>query len=706
MFLWSQSIFGTGGGLVSLALAAFWPALVAHGPLATSDACGALFFTLGAWSLWELFHRITPGTLAAACFALGLAPIAKHSSVMLAPLAILYLAVIAALGRPLVVDLGPSKTVVHGRPQRTALAFASLAVPLVAAVFFIWASCGFRYDVAGPECGPQEFRRYVTLESCNEHAGTIGRLCDWLAAWRLLPESWLYGLSYVGATVRTRYAFAIGSYSIDGWWWYFPLCFCIKNTLPSLILSLGGIGVACRGLLERIGRRLPLDGATYASLAPLGILVVLWPAFLTSHLNIGERHLLPSYPALMVLAGGTLAAGSSAWVWRAVVILVALHAIDVASRWPSTLAYFNQFVPRGHEYRWLVDSNLDWGQDLLRLRSWLDRHGEPGEPVYACYFGSDLVDRVLPRAESIDLAPAAGTPRRLQPGLYCISATLLQGVYAEPLGPWCAAFEATYQRARRFIDAATEDASAAGAIVSDSRSDLPSVQPDEAADAAAVREAAVHAFNLLQAGRLRAFLRQREPDANVGGSILVFRISAADLGQALAGPPAEFEPISWMERDSGGDAAALVRRSDRLFDQGSLVEAQETLEQATRLDPASAIAWDRLGLVYAARERLDDALAAHDKAARLAPLDPKPLYHRGNLLAANDRIEEAIAAYDAAIARAADFAPAYFNRGALKLRQGAKEAATSDLIRCRELGGKVPPELERLLDGAPRDQRP
>jgi len=706
VFFWSRSIFGTAGGLVSLSLAAFWPALVAHGPLATSDACGALFFTLGAWSLWELFQRITPGTLAATVFTLGLAPIAKHSSVMLVPLAIVYLAVIAALGRPLVVDLGPWKTVVHGRGQRTALAFGSLLVPLAAAVFFIWASCGFRYEVAGPNCGPQEFRRYVTLESCNEHAGTIGRICGVLATWRLLPEGWLYGLSYVGATVRTRYAFAIGSYSIDGWWWYFPLCFGIKNTLSSLALSLWGIGIACRGVLRSICRRVPLDRATYASLAPLGILVVLWPTFLVSHLNIGERHMLPSYPALMVLAGGTLAAASSAWVWRAIVVLLAFHAIDVASRWPSSLAYFNQFVPRGREYRWLVDSNLDWGQDLLRLRAWLDRHAEPGEPVYACYFGSDLVDRVLPRAEIIDLAPAAGRPRKLQSGLYCISATLLQGVYAEPLGPWCAAFEATYQRARRFIDAATEDASAAGAIVNDSRGDLPSVQPDEAADAAAVREAAVHAFNLLQAGRLRAFLRQREPDANVGGSILVFRLSAADLAQALAGPPAELEPISWMERDSGGDAAALVRRSDRLFDQGSLVEAQETLEQATRLDPASAIAWDRLGLVYAARERLGDALAAHDNAARLAPHDPKPLYHRGNLLAATDRIDEAITAYDAAIARGADFAPAYFNRGVLRLRQGAEDAAANDLIRYRQLGGKVPPELERLLDRAPRNQRP
>lgn len=677
VFLWSRSIFGTAGGLVSLVLAAFWPAVVAHGPLATSDACGALFFTLGAWSLWELFQRLTSGTLAAACLSLGLAAIAKHSNVMLAPLALLYLAVVVSLGRPLVVDLGPWKTVVRGRGRRTALALASLAMPLAAAVFFIWASCGFRYAAGAAPLGDYEFPRYPTLARCNEHAGAVGALSVFCGRHGILPEAWLYGMSFIAAHMRSRYAFAIGRYSIDGWWWYFPLCLAIKNTLPSLLLSLVGIGIACGGLLRGIGRHVPLDRATYASLAPLGILVVLWPTFLTSHLNIGERHMLPSYPALMVLAGGALAGASSAWVWRMVVLLLALHAVDVAGRWPSSLAYFNQLVPRGREYRWLVDSNLDWGQDLLRLRAWLDRHAGPDEPVYTCYFGSDLVGRVLPGAEGIGLASAPGEPQVLEPGLYCVSATFLQGIYVEPLGPWCAAFESTYQRAAGFVAAAG----------------------DRGADAAdgAVREAAVSAFNRLQAGRLRAFLRHREPDADVGRSILIFRLSAADLGRALAGPPAELEPISWMERDSGGDAAALVRRGERLFEQGALVGAQESLEQATRLDPASAVAWDRLGLVYAVRERVDDALAAHDKAARLAPHDPRPLYHRGTLLATTGRIDEAIAAYDAAIARAADFAPAYFSRGVLELRQGADDAAASDLARYRQLGGKVPAEVEKLL---------
>jgi len=714
VFLWSRSIFGTSGGLVSLALAAFWPALVAHGPLATSDACGALFFTLGAWSLWQLFHRITPATLAAACLALGLAPIAKHSSVMLAPVALVYLAVIAVLGRPLVVDLGPWKTVIRGRSQRTALAFASLIVPLAAAVFFIWASCGFRYDAAGPGCGPLEYRRYTTLDSCNEHAGGIGRLCDLLAAWRLLPEGWIYGLSYVGATVRIRNAFAIGQYSSDGWWWYFPLCLAIKNTLPSLALSLWGIGTICRGILRSIGRRVPLDPATYDSLAPLGILVVLWPTFLTSHLNIGERHLLPSYPPLMVLAGGALATASSAWAWRAVVILLALHAGDVASRWPSTLAYFNQIVPRGREYQWLVDSNLDWGQDLLRLRKWLERHAADNERVYLYYFGSDLPEHTLPNAEILGFAPEIGTPQSLQPGLYCMSATSLQAVYERPAAWWCERHEETYQRSREYVRRSAanrgQPVSADAVATADPGVFGPdTMEPADLAlgglDDATPHDLATYAFTILQTARLRAYLRQHPPDASAGGSILIFSLSEAELQAALTGPPAELRPKCW-ESDRGAAVAPLIRRADSLIAQGKCGDAIPLLVEACGMNDLNPVPWGLLAIAYADNGREAEAMRAFRRAIRLAPKSAEHLYNRGTFHVKRGHIEAGIADYDAAIVADPSFRQAYFNRGVAMLRTGKKPEAIADFARFRDLGGELPVALEPLLENAGPERRP
>ena len=714
VFLWSRSIFGTAGGLVSLVLAAFWPALVAHGPLATSDACGALFFALGAWSLWEVFHRITPGTLAAAFFTIGIAPIAKHSSVMLAPLALLYLVVIAALGRPLVVNLGPWKTVVRGRWPRTALALVSLVVPLVGAVFFIWASCGFRYDAAGPGCGPLEFRRYKTLESCNEHAGGIGRLCEALAVWRLLPEGWIYGLSYVGATVRMRNAFAIGHYTIDGWWWYFPLCFAIKNTLPSLIFSLWGIGIACGDLFRSFRQRMPLGPAAYASLAPLGMLVVLWPTFLTSHLNIGERHLLPSYPALMVLAGGVAAAASSAWVWRAVVILLALHTADVATRWPSSLAYFNQVVPRGREYQWLVDSNLDWGQDLLRLRTWLEKNASGRQHVYIDFFGSGLPEQTLPQAEVLALAPATGTPQNLQPGLYCVSATSLQAVYERPAAWWCNRYEQTYQRAREYVrqSAALRGQSAPAAAATEGDPGVlgpDTMQPVDLALAglggATPHDLAVYAFNVLQSARLRAYLRHRPPDGSVGGSILIFSLSEADLRAALDGPPAELRPEGW-DSDRTAAITTFVRRANALNDNGRHAEAIPLLMKACEIYDLSADVYGLLALAQAGNGEDAEALKSFRRAIRLEPKSANHLYNRGLFHIQRGRIEAGMDDFDAAIVVNPAFRQAYFNRGVVRLRAGKTAEAIADLKRFRDLGGELPAALNPLLENAGSERGP
>jgi Tfp pilus assembly protein PilF len=714
VFLWSRSIFGTRGGLVSLALAAFWPALVAHGPLATSDACGALFFTLGAWSLWELFHRITPGTLAGAFFALGLAPIAKHSSVMLAPLAIVYLAAIAALGRPLVIDLGPWKTVVSGRWWRTALAAASLVVPLAGAIFFIWASCGFRYDAAGPTCGPLEFRRYKTLDSCNEHAGGIGRLCDVLAAWHVLPEGWIYGLSYVGATVRKRDAFAVGHYSTDGWWWYFPLCLVIKNTLPSLVLSLWGVGVACRTMIRSLRNRMPLSPAAYANLAPLGILVVLWPTFLTSHLNIGERHLLPSYPALMVLAGGIFGAASSAWVWRTVVILLALHAGDVASRWPSSLAYFNQIVPRGREYQWLVDSNLDWGQDLLRLRTWLEKHAERKPKMYLDYFGSGLPEKTLPDAEILALAPATGTPQSLQSGLYCLSATALQGVYERPAAWWCDRHEKTYQRSREYVRqaaAARGQSVSADMLVAEDPGvfGLDTMEPADLAlgglDDATPHDLATYAFTVLQAARLRAYLRHRPPDATVGGSIIIFSLTETDLQAALAQPPAELRMECW-KRDRGAAVAALVHHADFLIHEGRFAQATPLLIEACGINDLNPVVWGLLAVAHAKSGQDAEATKAFRRAIRLAPKSGEHLYNRGTFHIERGRIDEGIADYDAATVADPTFRQAYFNRGVVKLRTGKTVEARADFARFVDLGGELPAALQSLLENTGRELRP
>jgi hypothetical protein len=186
--------------------------------------------------------------------------------------------------------------------------------------------------------------------------------------------------------------------------------------------------------------------------------------------------------------------------------LVALLAVDSLSAHPHYLAYFNSIVPREAAYRQLVDSSLDWGQDLPGLKRWLDAHNAPGhqqQPVHLAYFGKGSPQYYGIEAIHINRGSEAATAYR--PGLYCISATTLQAVYEAKPGRWNRQYEEQYQALRN------------------------AAEPDR-------RE--LEYFRYL---RLLAYLRQREPDDHVGYSILIYRLTAADLIATFDGPPRELD---------------------------------------------------------------------------------------------------------------------------------------------------------------------
>jgi hypothetical protein len=208
--------------------------------------------------------------------------------------------------------------------------------------------------------------------------------------------------------------------------------------------------------------------------------------------------------------------------------------------WPHYLAYFNPLAggPR-HGYRHLVDSSLDWGQDLPGLKQWIDRgHAAPREAIYLSYFGVGvpryygLPTLELPSSPDWRKAPETGD---LRPGIYCISATNLQHVYLEPRGPWNAKYEQTYQDLRGRI-----------ATLIQRQQEQPQLFTQSPADAAAAQEITewqnvIRQFEQYRFARLCAYLRLREPDDNVGYSILIYKVSADDLQRAL------FRPLSdWL----------------------------------------------------------------------------------------------------------------------------------------------------------------
>lgn len=406
VFLWTRCRFGATAGAVALGLAALAPDVLAHGSLVTTDLALALFFLLAVVALDSLTRRATPLRLLALGSAVGAALATKFSALILGP-------VLGVLAGVALVGTRPT----WARAWRLALLLGAAAA---LALLVVWASYGFRREIS-PDPGAAAAAR-VSLE--EPRAKAWERAVVLAAGSGILPEDYARGVLFVATHSEARPTFLLGRLSDEGFRLYFVVTFLLKTPLPLLVLV--GFAVAR-------APRLPRREAAFVWLP-----VLVYAAFaVTRGLQIGHRHLLPIYPFLFAAAGE---AGARLARWRPagrviLGVLLGWYAVGTLRVHPHHLAYFNELGggPR-NGFRLLVDSNLDWGQDLKRLREWMDERGV--RRIKLSYFGS-----ADPRYYGIDAemlpgytAPhASHVTREIQRGdLVAISATNLQGVYLDP----------------------------------------------------------------------------------------------------------------------------------------------------------------------------------------------------------------------------------------------------------------------------------
>ncbi|HJQ85438.1 MAG TPA: glycosyltransferase family 39 protein [Candidatus Binatia bacterium] len=205
-------------------------------------------------------------------------------------------------------------------------------------------------------------------------------------------------------------AFLDGRWSQTGWWYYYLVALLLKTPIASLALIVAGAAAVVRGRL-----RDPRD--LWIVVPPLFLLYVL-----SFHYgkNYGIRYLLPAFPFLLLIAGRgvDLLAGAGRAGRAAVVGLLAWQVAASLLAVPHHLAYFNELAGGpDHARRLLLDSNLDWGQDLGRLKAYLEARGT--DRVCLGYFG-----HVDPHVYGIDFSLPPTEPT---PGLCAVSANFLAG---------------------------------------------------------------------------------------------------------------------------------------------------------------------------------------------------------------------------------------------------------------------------------------
>jgi hypothetical protein len=417
VFAVAREMFGNVAAFVALTLLVFEPNILAHGAVVTTDVGMSCFLLATVYAFYRYMKKPTAGRLALTGLAAGLALATKHSAILIFPILGALAAIEVLRGR---VGDAPAKARA-GRAGQAAQLLGALAATAVIAVAILWAFYGFRFH---PRAGVDASARVT------EYAGRLKnpvqtKMILTAARWRLLPESYLYGLADVGITAEFSHSYLLGTVYPHGRWFYFPVAFAIKSTLGLLILLALVLSVLARSRIDNWRELLFLiiPAAIYFLVA------------MGSRMNIGVRHILPVYPFPMILAGWgawKLIQRQQRWAY-VVAILLIWNVVSSVRTFPVYLVYSNELWGGPPQtYRYLSDSNADWGQQLKATRKYLD--GRNVKNCWFAYFADVVVEptyygvncKPLTTIASVWLQPTLDVPTSID-GPVLISAGVLSG---------------------------------------------------------------------------------------------------------------------------------------------------------------------------------------------------------------------------------------------------------------------------------------
>jgi 4-amino-4-deoxy-L-arabinose transferase-like glycosyltransferase len=405
----SARLFGRAAGLFSLFLYVFDPNIIAHSMNVKNDIFVTVFIFMTFYQLYRYFQsgRVKDLLLTGLCF--GFAISTKYSSFMiLGIMLILFARHLAAKGG------GFLKSILRSLGHTLFIAVVGVCVLFAAYNLFAFNAKHFKKTFGDAD---NVVKEYTVLENAgNLYKGITGGM-------KHLEDG--HG------------GYFMGGHSKKGWLSYFPVAFLIKNPIPLLVFFL--FSLALFFLFYKDLKRVNIFFLTI-----IGAFFIL---LMLSSLDLGYRYLLPVHPFLAVYCGVLvqyLAEKKNRAALAAACILMAWYAGGTVSISPHYLAYFNELIGGpDNGSRYLVDSNLDWGQDLKGLKEYMGRNSIPW--IYLVYFGSDDPAyrgiRYSPdmKDEKFLYRPADDTEKAFEiginafasqkPGYYAVSATYLRGLY-------------------------------------------------------------------------------------------------------------------------------------------------------------------------------------------------------------------------------------------------------------------------------------
>ncbi len=367
---WARLRTGLLGESIAVALFAFSPNLLASAALTTTDIVATAAFLAAILAFWHYWRHPARGYWLLAAITLGLAISSKMTGLLVLPITLL-------------LSYLPKRAKPWWRPG---LVWLSM---LPVAMIVVWAVYGF------------ELGRVATFPYPIPAATFVSNFVE-----------------VQKHIERGHYAFLLGERSNQGWWHYFAIAYLVKTPAVTLLLLL--VAVIYLTLNRRWRQTIYLWLPAVALFAAASI----------SRLNIGYRHILPIVPFIWLL----IAESAPFWQQRRSRLLILaiaflIYGWGTIRQRPHFLAYFNEFVGGSSQgYRYLGDSNIDWGQDLNLLAAYAREIS--GQPLYVSYFGPNdpaYYGLDAPALFDAEGHPIGFSPANPTPGRYAISVNHLQG---------------------------------------------------------------------------------------------------------------------------------------------------------------------------------------------------------------------------------------------------------------------------------------
>ncbi|MDP3779097.1 MAG: glycosyltransferase family 39 protein [bacterium] len=450
LYQWVRRRFGTGAALLMLAFFCFSPTILAHSRYMTTDIGASFGFFIGIASFLRFLEKPTMRNTIIAGVCFGVAQLLKFSLVLLVPIDAIML-ILWLISMPF-----QNKTDWIYNLWRYV---KKMLLAICVATLLIWAVYGvFTYNY------PPERQLRDTTQLMSSYGFRPAVNFDlWLTSHNLTRPLGYYMLGILMVQQRAaggNTAFFLDEVTNRGSRLYFPLLYILKEPLPLHIFSLIALFYLFTQMMASRKKRaqgiqlLSWQEAIrqyFVEWSCVVMIAVYWLISIKSPLNIGIRHVLPTFPFIYIL----VSVGIMRWMRRhiavnptnlkdivrnifafvfsmlpqlvIVTLLIIWLILGTITATPSFLSYYNELAGGTSQgWRIAVDSNYDWGQDLKRLNDFVEANNITH--ISLDYFGGG-VGQYYMGSRVTQWSGAQGQPK----GWFAISSTFRQGEFGTPI---------------------------------------------------------------------------------------------------------------------------------------------------------------------------------------------------------------------------------------------------------------------------------